>query len=62
MALVTSKYIELQTNTSIKKFIHEGKKITDARLKNKITSQELKIRAKLTPEIIKILSQLNLLT
>jgi transposase len=62
MALVTSKYIELQTNTSIKKFTHEGKKITDARLKNKITSQELKIRAKLTPEIIKILSQLNLLT
>jgi transposase len=62
MALVTSKYIELQTKTSIKKFIHEGKKITDARLKNKITAQELRIRAELTPEIIKILGQLNLLT
>jgi transposase len=62
MALVISKYIELQTNTSIKKFIHEAKKITDARLKNKVTAQELRIRAELTPEIIKILGQLNLLT
>lgn len=62
MALVTSKYIELQTNTSIRKFIHEGKKITDARIKNKITATELRIRAELTPEIIKILAELKLLT
>jgi hypothetical protein len=34
MALVISKHIELQTNKSIRKFIHECKKITDARLKN----------------------------
>jgi transposase len=62
MALVTSKYIELQTNSSIKRFIHEGKKITDARLKNKITGQEIRIRAELTPQIIKIIGQLNPLT
>ena len=62
MALVISKHIELQTSTSIKKFIHEGKKITDARLKNKITGKEHLIRASLTPEIIKILTNLNLLT
>ena len=30
MALVLSKHIELQTNVSIKKFIHAGKKITDS--------------------------------
>ena len=34
MALMISKHIELQTNASIKKFIHEYKKITDANLKN----------------------------
>lgn len=62
VALVTAKHIELQTNTSIRNFIHEGKRITDARLKNKITDEELTIRAKLTPEITEILRKLNLLT
>ena len=61
-ALVLSKHIELQTNTSIKKFIHECKKITDARLKNKITGKEIRIRADFTPSIMEILSKLNLLT
>ncbi len=40
MALVISKHIELKTETSIKSFIHECKKITDARLKNKVTGKE----------------------
>ena len=62
MALVISKHIELQTNTSIKNFIHECKKITDARLKNKITCKELRIRASLTPSIPMFLQKLGLLT
>jgi hypothetical protein len=62
MALVVSKHIELQTNTSIKRFIHECKKVTDARLKNNLTGKEMKIRAQPPPEIIKFLGQLNLLT
>lgn len=62
MALVISKHIELQTNISIRKFIHECKRITDARLKNKITGKELRIRTDLTPAIIEILNKLNLLT
>jgi len=62
MALVVSKYIELQTHTSIRKFIHEGKKITDARLKNKITNKEMRIRANQTPAIIEILKKFSLLT
>jgi transposase len=62
IALVISKHIEMQTNTSIKKFIHESKKITDARLKNKLTGKESKLRANLTPEIIAILLKINLLT
>ena len=61
-ALVLSKHIELQTNTSIKKFIYECKKVTDARLKNKITGKEIRIRADFTPSIMEILRKLNLLT
>lgn len=62
MALVVSKHVELQTNLSIRKFIHECKKITDARLKNQITDKEIRIRAKITPAVTEILRKLNLLT
>jgi len=62
MALVVSKHLELQTNTSIRNIIHEGKKITDARLKNLITGQKVTIRAEPTTQIIEILQKLNLLT
>ncbi len=62
MALVISKYIELQTNTSIKKVIHECKMVTDARLYNKITNKEIRIRAKLSDKMEELLKSLNLLT
>jgi len=62
MALVVSKHIELQANVSIRKFIHECKKITDARLKNQLTGKEIRIRANLTPEISEILSKFDPLT
>ena len=62
MAMVISKHIELQTNSSIRKFIHECKKITDARLKNKITSKELRVRANLNPTTTEILQKLQMLT
>ena len=62
MALIISKHVELQTETSIKTFIHECKKITDARLKNKITGKEITMRASSTKEILKIIEKLNLLT
>ena len=62
MALVVSKHIELQTNTSIRMFIHQCKKVTDARLKNKINGKELKIRANPNPPTIEILRKLGLLT
>lgn len=60
MALVISKHIELDARQSIKKFITECKKITDARIFNQITSKEMTIRTKLTPEIVKIMQSLNL--
>lgn len=59
MALVLSKHIELQTFLSIKKFIHECKKITDARLINKITEKEIRIRASPTQVIQEIIAKLN---
>ena len=57
MALVVSKYVELQANISIKKFTHECKKMTDARLKNKLTGKEIKIRANQNPAITEILKK-----
>ena len=62
IALVVSKHIELQTNQSIRKFIHECKKITDARLKNQITGNEIRIRANITPLVNEIFRKLDLLT
>lgn len=62
IALVVSKHIELQTNQSIRKFIHECKKITDARLRNQITGNEIRIRANTIPLVDEILRKLNMLT
>lgn len=62
MALVVSKHIELKTGSSIKSFIHECKKITDARLKNKITGREIKMRAASNPRILELIAKLELLT
>jgi transposase len=62
MALAITKHIELQTNISIRNFIHESKKITDARLKDQITGKEIRIRATLTHNIADILRKLAMLT
>ena len=60
MALSVSKHIELQTGDSIRKFITECKKITDARMLNKISSKEIRIRAKLNDTIKEYIQKLNL--
>ena len=60
MALVVSKHIELTTGDSIKKFITECKKVTDARLLNKMTNKELRIRTEFNDKIQKYLHVLNL--
>ena len=62
IALVLSKHIELQTGLSINKVINEAKKITDARIINKITNKELKLRVDLNQNILDVLQKLNLLT
>ena len=44
MALAMSKHIELKGGTSIRAFLTDCKKVTDARLFNKITKREFKMR------------------
>jgi transposase len=60
MALVVSKHIELTTGDSIRKFVTECKKVTDARMLNKITNKETRIRAKYSDKILKYIKSLNL--
>lgn len=60
MALVVSKHIELATDVSIKKFVTELKKITDARILSKITNKETRIRVQMTPIIEELIRRLNL--
>lgn len=62
MALVVSRHAELKSGWSIKKFVHECKKITDARLKNQITGKEVRIRANITDKLTEIIPRLDLLT
>ena len=59
VALVIAKHVELQTNVSIRKFIHEAKRVTDALLKNKITGEVFTIRAELNPLMVEILTKLS---
>ncbi len=60
MALVVSKHIELSTGDSIRKFLTECKKIAEARMLNKITNKENRIRAKYTDKVWKYIKTINL--
>lgn len=60
MALVVSKHIELATGDSIRKFLTECNKVADARMLNKITNKETRIRTKLNDKILGYLKSLNL--
>lgn len=58
MALALSKHIELATELSIKAFLTQAKKITDARLLNKITGQEIKMRTPIPRQLSKNTSKI----
>lgn len=60
MALAVSKYIELKTASSLRAFLTEAKKITDARLSDSATGKEFTIRTRLSPNITQILKKLGL--
>jgi hypothetical protein len=60
MALSTVKHIEQQTKVSIRKFIDESKKISDARMFDKITRKEISIRVKMTEKMRQYLTLLKI--
>lgn len=62
MALAVSKYVEVKTNLSIQAFLSECKKITDAKLLNKLTNNFMVMRVPLSPEVSTLLHKLNLLS
>ena len=62
MALAISKYIELKTQVSIKFFLDECRKITDAKLLNKLNNQIIVLRVPLNHTTSTFLNQLNLLS
>ena len=48
MAIAVSKHIEIKTEVSIREFITQAKKITDARLMNQINKKEITMRVPVT--------------
>ncbi len=60
MALIVSRHIEIQTHMSIKKFVAETKRISDARISNTITRKETKIRSTITQEFSDVIQKLIL--
>jgi len=60
MALVVSKHIELTTNNSIKRFIEECKKVSDARILNHFTNKEIILNAIHTAQIKDYLIKLKI--
>lgn len=61
MALAVSKYVEIKTNHSIQAFLSECKKITDARILNKINNKIILMRVPLSVEVSTLLHKLKLL-
>lgn len=58
MALAVSKHIEISSKLSIRAFLDHCKKITDARLLNKITKKELKMRTHVPNHLKEIISKI----
>ncbi len=61
IALAISKHIEIKTGKSIRHFITEAKKITDARMLNKLTQKEVIVKGKISHSAQELLLKLNLL-
>jgi transposase len=59
MALAIAKYIEIKTKKSIKSVIKELKRVTDARIYDKIGKREIVMRSKMNDEVKKILETIS---
>jgi transposase len=58
MALAVSKHIEITGETSIRAFLTQCKRITDARLRNKITRNELKMRVEVPTNLMETIKKI----
>lgn len=58
MALAVSKHIEITLAISIRAFLTHCKKITDARLLNKITKKEIRMRTKAPDQLKEIITKI----
>jgi len=58
LSLVSAKHIELSSGSSIKKFIHECKKITSGRLLDKITNEELILKPEIPNHLSQVISKI----
>lgn len=58
MALAVSKHIEIAGSISIRAFLNHCKKVTDARILNKITKKEIKMRAAVPPPLREIITKI----
>jgi ferritin-like metal-binding protein YciE len=61
LALVISKHIEIKTGISIRRFNTEAKRVTDAKMLNKLTQKEVIVKGKLSKTAEELLSKLKLL-
>ena len=59
MALAVSKHIEIKGATSIRAFLTDCKKVTDARLVNKITKQEIRMRSQIPRKLQQIINSIT---
>ena len=60
MALAVCKYMELKTERSTKAIMKLLKKVTDARILNTLTDEEIVIRSDVPEEIQQLLKTLSL--
>jgi hypothetical protein len=61
LALTISKHIEIKTGLSIKRFITEAKKVTDAKMLNRLTQKEVIVKGRITKPLEDLLAKLDLL-
>lgn len=60
MALAVSKYIELKANISLRAFLTQCKKVTDAHLLNKLTGKVITLRTAIPHDLTNLLTKLGL--
>jgi hypothetical protein len=58
MALAISKHVEIAASVSIRAFLTECKKVTDARILNKVTKKEIIMRTAIPPQLAEMMTKI----